>query len=89
MVGGTPNRKEYIGSGDGEVSDEVAAVAAFFPPVEFSDKDDADGAGHPSILLGDSYTQEDVQKAQSFDIGFTRFSTDLSSAWNRRQDCSL
>jgi acetyl esterase/lipase len=64
MAGGTPNFPGYIGNGGNDkISDSVAAVVAFFPPVEFRLNPPSNDFIRASDLLGKSATREEAQKA--------------------------
>jgi acetyl esterase/lipase len=64
MAGGTPNFPGFIGKGGNKnISDGIAAVVAFFPPIEFRiDPPSADFI-RASDLLGASPTRDEAQKA--------------------------
>ena len=64
MAGGTPNFRGYVGEGGNErISDSVAAVVAFFSPVELRLNPTSADFIRASDLLGESTTREDAQKA--------------------------
>ena len=63
MAAGTPRHPEFSCKGDVAISDTVAAVVAFFPPVEFSVASPPAGVSPASSLLGESATVEEARKA--------------------------
>lgn len=63
IAGGTPNYPEFGDKCDSAISDTVAAVVAFFPPIEFTIGQARPDFTQASMLLGESPTQEDAQKA--------------------------
>ena len=64
MAGGTPDFPGYIGKGENDtISDRVAAVIAFFPPIEFRLNPPSADYTKASDLLGASATREAAQKA--------------------------
>ena len=63
MVGGTGGIRELIGGAYDDVSDAVAAVVSFFPPIEFTTDKPADGVTPASVLLGDEATEEGARAA--------------------------
>ncbi len=65
MAGGTPDFSGFIGKegNDGKISDSVAAVVAFFPPIEFRLNPPSADFNRASDLLGESATIEEAQKA--------------------------
>ena len=64
MAGGTPNFPGFIGKGGNKkISDSVAAVVAFFPPIEFRLNPPSADFNRASDLLGESTTREKAQKA--------------------------
>jgi acetyl esterase/lipase len=64
LAGGTPNFPEFIGEGGNEkISDSVAAVVAFFPPIEFRLNPPSSDFIRASDLLGESATRDEAQNA--------------------------
>jgi acetyl esterase/lipase len=63
MAGGTAGNPEFAGKTDTAISATVAAVVAFFPPVEFAINAPRPGLNPASSLLGESATEEAAQKA--------------------------
>lgn len=63
MAGGTPDSPDFRGEQDNTISDRVAAVVAFFPPIEFTTDSPPPGCIEASSLLGDSPTEVDARKA--------------------------
>ena len=63
MAGAAPGHPEFSAKGDIAQSDAVAAVVAFFPPIDFSVDPPQPGSMPASILLGESATQEAARKA--------------------------
>ncbi len=61
LAGGTQNSGEFQGSG--KEPDNVAAVIAFFPPIEFTLGDHQPGLSQASKLLGESCSEETARKA--------------------------
>lgn len=64
MAAGTPDVAAFKGKGgnDGE-SDRVAAVVAFFPPIEFTTGTITPGESQAEVLLGESASEEDARQA--------------------------
>lgn len=64
MAGGTPDMPDFNGSGENNtVSDEVAAVVAFFPPIEFTTGTPTPEMVPARDLLGKSATEETARQA--------------------------
>jgi acetyl esterase/lipase len=63
LAGGTGDNPEFKGNGEGRISDRVAAVVAFFPPIEFTIEKSRPGFSLAAELLGESATAEAAQKA--------------------------
>jgi acetyl esterase/lipase len=64
MAGGTPDFPDFIGKeGRDKISDRVAAVVAFFAPIEFRLDPPSPDFNRASTLLGESATGENAQKA--------------------------
>ena len=64
MAAGTPNYPEFADKCDSAISDSMAAVVAFFPPIEFTTiNQPRPGFTQASLLLGESPTEEAAQKA--------------------------
>lgn len=62
MAAGSPDVSEYKGEGNENVSDGIAAVIAFFPPVEFSVDEPVPGISAAQLLLGENPSKEQAQK---------------------------
>ena len=62
MAAGTADAPEYKGGDNENVSDSVAAVVAFFPPIEFTTNEPAPGILAAQMLLGDNPSQEQAKK---------------------------
>ncbi len=64
LAGGTSDMSEFKRKDENDaVSDRVAAVAAFFPPVAFAVGNSLPWATPASVLLGESATLEEASKA--------------------------
>jgi len=63
MAGGTPDHPEFADKCDNAISDSVAAVVAFFPPVEFTVDQPRPGFTEASLLLGESPSETAARKA--------------------------
>lgn len=63
LAGGTSGHPEFTDKCDIAISDSVAAVVAFFPPIEFTIEQPRPGFTQASLLLGESPTQEAARKA--------------------------
>ena len=64
MAGGTPDMPVFKGKGGNDtITDRVAAVIAFFPPVEFTIGALSQGATQAAFLLGESATEEEAKQA--------------------------
>jgi acetyl esterase/lipase len=64
MAGGTPDTPDFRGSGGNDgMSDRVAAVVAFFPPIEFTTTVPTPDVSDADILLGKSATEEEAKQA--------------------------
>lgn len=64
MAGGTPDRPAYPANGEmADISDKVAAVVAFFPPIQFTTDTPSPGVLAASGLLGESASKEAARKA--------------------------
>ncbi len=64
MAGGTPDTPVSGGTGESStVSDRVAGVVSFFPPIEFTTGDPIPGVNHASALLDESATEEEAKQA--------------------------
>ena len=64
MAGGTPDMPAFKGSGgSAAVSDRVAAVVAFFPPIEFTTHAATPDVSRAAGLLGESATEEEAKQA--------------------------
>ena len=64
MAGGTPDMPVFKGvRGSDAVTDRVAAVVAFFPPIEFTTGALTPGVNRAADLLGESAAEKDVKQA--------------------------
>jgi acetyl esterase/lipase len=63
MAGGTPIHPEFTDKCDSAISDSVAAVVAFFPPVELTIDQPRPGCTQASLLLGESPSEAAARKA--------------------------
>lgn len=63
MAAGTARNPEFTDRCDSAISDSVAAVVAFFPPIELTIDQPRPGFTEASLLLGESPTQEAAHKA--------------------------
>ncbi len=64
MAGGTPNKPAFKGCGGNDaVSEQVAGVIAFFPPVAFTTGPPSPGVLQAGMLLGESAAEEDAKEA--------------------------
>jgi len=64
LAGGTPNFPDFIGEGGNEeIPDNVAAVVAFFAPIEFRLNPPSPDFIRASDLLGKTATREEAQSA--------------------------
>ena len=89
MAGGTPDMPVFKGvRGSDAVTDRVAAVVAFFPPIEFTTGALTPGVNRAADLLGESAAEEDAKQASPLSY-VSKAYPPPSCFMERRSDSSL